>query len=852
MILQEAERRLGHRVEVQLARIRHWANCGGAQAPPSLAQFEHDLASWTAADQEALLRGLADAYLRIGDAVAASRVLSQLVERRPGDLSLRSTQFEQALRSGDDAAMRLILDELRAIEDEPQTPERTEGVLWRCGQARYLVWSSRKQGRRMIDPKVLGEVRLLLADAGNQRPSWPQVPLILAEADDLAHNPEGALRDYLKAIDLGMTDHFVVRRAVELLFELRRFEQADGLIRKWQEQGFGAGDPQLQRLAAEVSLRVNDPARALELARQSIPQGSKDYRDHLWLGQFYWAAGEAAKAEPELRRSVELGGSAPETWVTLVRFLVRTGAPEMAKAVIEQARRQLASDQAAPALARCYAELGEMDQARAQFRAALARKPDDIPTIRGAATFALAAGKLGEAEADLLKIIDLKDKAPDDAAWARRLLATVLAAAGAHHRALELVGLVDEGASYVPSSDEPTEELRARASVLAVRDNRVARRAAIRILEFLADRELMTSEDRYRLAQLYEAEGDWSRAQIQIRSLLASDPTNPLYLAYAAHSLLRHGMIDPAQFFVDTLDKQNPQSPATAELKARLLKLRGRSDEAVGLLKSLVQRRPEQVGNVAGVLEDLGQMTAAEEFYRQFAARPGRARSILALTGFLGRQGRLAEAIDLCEKASASCPPEVVAEAMVALLYSAPVDVVQCRRAAELIERGLKEKPRSAGLLFHLGNIRSLEGRYQEAEQFYRQSLASDPANSGPLANLAWLLARRDGKGREALELVARAMKLDGPAPDLLDTRAVGYLAAGRSDLAIRDLEDAITVRATPLKYVHLAQAYLMAERRKDAHAALQTARNTGLSPEKLSPLERENCERLFREVSRE
>ena len=99
----------------------------------------------------------------------------------------------------------------------------------------------------------------------------------------------------------------------------------------------------------------------------------------------------------------------------------------------------------------------------------------------------------------------------------------------------------------------------------------------------------------------------------------------------------------------------------------------------------------------------------------------------------------------------------------------------------------------SAGLLFHLGNIWSLEGRYQEAEQLYRRSLASDPANSGPLANLAWLLARRDGKGSEALELVTRAMKLDGPVPDLLDSRAISYLAAGRSDLAIRDLEDGST-----------------------------------------------------------
>lgn len=409
-----------------------------------------------------------------------------------------------------------------------------------------------------------------------------------------------------------------------------------------------------------------------------------------------------------------------------------------------------------------------------------------------------------------------------------------------------------EGASYLPGPDEPAEELQARATVLALRNNRVARRAAIRIYEYLADRVFLSSEDRFQLAQLYEAEGDWSKAHVQIRSLLATDSTNQVYLAYAARTLLRHGIIDRAQSLVDTLEKQAPKTLATVELKALLLKQKGQPDEAVGLLRSFVRESPDQAGNVAAVLEVLGQMTAAEEFYRQFAARSGQAQSILTLAAFLGRRGRLAEAIDHCEKASSLGPPEVVAGMTVALLYSAPVDAVQCRRAAELIERELKKEPRNAGLLFQLGNIQSLEGRYQEAEQSYRQSLASDPANSGPLANLAWLLARRDGKGGEAVELVEKAMKLDGPAPDLLDSRAVSYLAAGRSDLAIRDLEVAISERATPLKYVHLAQAYLMAARRTDAHAALQTARNTGLSPEKLSPLERENYERLFKEVSRD
>ena len=72
-------------------------------------------------------------------------------------------------------------------------------------------------------------------------------------------------------------------------------------------------------------------------------------------------------------------------------------------------------------------------------------------------------------------------------------------------------------------------------------------------------------------------------------------------------------------------------------------------------------------------------------------------------------------------------------------------------------------------------------------------------------------------------------MTLDGPAPDLLDTRAVAYLAMGRDDLAIKDLEDAVAVRPSPLKYLHLAEAYLMASRRSEATLALHSAKTAGL-----------------------
>ena len=97
---------------------------------------------------------------------------------------------------------------------------------------------------------------------------------------------------------------------------------------------------------------------------------------------------------------------------------------------------------------------------------------------------------------------------------------------------------------------------------------------------------------------------------------------------------------------------------------------------------------------------------------------------------------------------------------------------------------------------------------------------------------------------------MGQGIALDGPAPDLLDARAVTYLAIGRSDLAIEDLKDAIAVVPSPVKYLHLAQAYLKARRRNEAKEALRNAEAAGLSAARLTPLERTNCESLLNELA--
>ena len=215
------------------------------------------------------------------------------------------------------------------------------------------------------------------------------------------------------------------------------------------------------------------------------------------------------------------------------------------------------------------------------------------------------------------------------------------------------------------------------------------------------------------------------------------------------------------------------------------------------------------------MLEQIGEFAAAEQAYRTYAAQSSQPEPYLPLASFLARQNRVSEAIDLCERAwSASSRPQAVAEAVVAMLYSSSIDPAQCRRAAELLKRALDKSPNDAALLFHLGNIRCLQGDYQEAERLYNGSIEADQTNSGPLANLAWLLARRDAQGSKAMELVARAVKLDGLIPDLLDAQALAYMASGQSDLAIKDSQDAVALSPTAASTCISLPAYLMADQR--------------------------------------
>src|SRR5262249_50190620 len=106
-------------------------------------------------------------------------------------------------------------------------------------------------------------------------------------------------------------------------------------------------------------------------------------------------------------------------------------------------------------------------------------------------------------------------------------------------------------------------------------------------------------------------------------------------------------------------------------------------------------------------------------------------------------------------------------------------------------------------------------------------------------------------KAGEAVELVNRAIAIEGEAPSLVDTRAVARIQLGQVDQALANL---LAIRKQspqhPSFALHLAWAYHAKGQDDQARTELREAEKLGLKPGTLDPLEGAIFERLRKELS--
>jgi tetratricopeptide (TPR) repeat protein len=829
-LLAEAEKETDA-VDLRLARARLLA----AEKPEGLtAQLDvlgrEAQPPFSAEDQARLLAGLAEVYFRAGNSAKAREYCKRLAANpaHQTDLRLRLFVFDLALRDGAEADMEEALKDIRTVEDG-------SGPYTRFGTALALIRQAKRPGQK--DPaRLLDQASRELDHVAEMRPYWSKLAVARAEICEQRGQPELVIEELKKAVGTGEGSPAVVGKLVSTLNARQRYQEAFQELQKARRLLQANSD--LHRLAAGLALWQDKPAEALEHARQAVEAETENFRDLVWLGQMLDATNKPDEGLKKLRRAIELAPTDPVPYVALIQTVAGRGRESEATALIKEVADKVDPQRRALALAQCYEAVNNTEKARIYYDEALQKQASNIAVVRAVILFRLRTNRFDSAEQVLRRVVLGEVEASEaDRTWARQALALVLANGvdyGRFQEALLLAGVkLDEAGRLVREPVrvrvENTDAVLTRARVLATQPVREYRERAVELFESLDRDQALTPNDKLILALLHESGGQWPKAQEQLDYLVSQYPGAQQYLAQYVQLLLRHDDTRRAEVELKKLEElENKRQAgtnayATQDLRALLLEKTGKKEDAIALIRRTV-------------------------------GRPGAPpEGPVVLIAALARAEKYAEALELCEQTWAKWPenkirPEALGAATVSLLRAMRPTDDQVARLEKCLKSAIELNRERMVLRLHLADVCDLRGRYRDAEALYREVLVKEPNNAVALNNLAWLVSHHGAQGEEALELITKAVQGFGRRAELLDTRAMVLLQLGRTDEALADLREVTSDMPTASRLFHLARAQHATRDRDGAGKTLKQARALGLAPDKLHPVEQQDCRALLEE----
>jgi tetratricopeptide (TPR) repeat protein len=867
-LLRAAREHLGDRVELRLEQASLIEAREGAKAVSALLELAQGAASFSTDDQARLRVGLAGHLQAVGATQQAKELAEEVAGESPQNLAANLLLFDLAVAENDDSSMAKWLQGIKGCKSDADAP-----ILALYGDAVRLVLAVETSPDRSSERQraKLQKASNALNEARGQRPAWPRLALLLARIEELRDKPALAIPLFQQAVDSGAGDGVAIHLIV-LLAAQKDYDQAERLLRLLDEKQ-AALTPEVAPSAFSALSHGNDFVKALELAHRACA-ASNDCQHHIWFGRIATEvvlAGKLregdernewlAKAEQAFQHAIQLDQHEVGAWFGLLNFYKRTGRTQELEEATERARQQLAASELHLVLTRYYQSIDDVPGARQQLELALTENPDEPRTLRGAAEFHIVRHELAEARPLLEHLLAPQVKAePADRAFARQNLALVHLSDRTYGSFLKAVELVKGDDPENPANRRATAILLARSPAGA------DRRQAIEILKDLQAQSLVDNADLFLLAQLYWMRRQHAEALETMASLLEKSANNADYAAGYARMLLDETRLEDAEPWIKRLEGLEPQSARTADLRARALAMRRRESKAVKVLEDVLAQSPDGAdaskfdrGQLGGLLEAIANwkparggprpeefLKAAERQFRQAAADSPSPERQTALAGFLGRHGKVREALRLYDELWSNNQFDAAAVGYAGLASQGHLNASQLIEAERRIGDLLAKQPDSMPLLAALARVYRAQGKQDLVESTYRTILAASPNNVVALNNLAVLLTLRQSNAEEARRLIERALELGGPSPALLDSRAMVELAAGDPQPAIHDLEEATADEPSPEYYFHLAQAHLKRNDLNAAGQAIEKGRSLGLDEQSLHPLERDAYQQVL------
>jgi tetratricopeptide (TPR) repeat protein len=831
----------GDQAVLRIARARILTQQGhGSEARESLVR---DLDRLPPNQRPSVWMELGNLYAGQRETAQARKAYREWARLLPNDPMPLLFLLELDLAVGDEKAVAEGIEKLQDIG-------AAHDLHYRVAQVLDLLRPHKGESQPEREER-LAKAERLIGEIRDQDPQQRYADLLEGQLHERRGDLAKAAKSYEQAISHEGGPAALQRLAVIYA----HLKKDDDLSRLQRERGDAAA--RLGQLAAETALQEGDKERAAKLADKVVAGAPDDVNARIWWARIYNTLGRPAEAEKALRDLIAKRRGEAQPWLALLALQVGRKQAEAARKTADEAAAAVTQGDY-PELfhAECYRAAGDLAKADACYQEALKKHPDDPRVVREAAGFYEAAGRVDLAHR-LLSALLGRDPSQR---WAVRGLALIESA--------QAKNIEQWAPAYIrlgdPSATDTPEDRLARAIVLSrgPRDDqhREARAILERLLEDLPAGLATAATARGVLARLDLQAGtpELAAKAAALAKLDAGDGAAAAAVAFYAEALIRAKQLDEAERQLNRLALLAPDDLATTRLRARLLAARGRPEEAAGVLEKAYEARRDDPG--AGALGHeltlelvaLGRLDAAERLARALSQRKDYSAKATALLGFvLTKQGRPREAMDLYEEAVAKGDPAAMREAVQNALYLATgskgKDAAMLDRAEAVLGKALEREPSAPDLLVQKGYLRHLQGKYEDEVQLYKDALAKSPDDLRFLNNLAWTLSEYLGRPQEALKWIEEAFRRTGAkGPNLLDTRGVILTRLGRLDEAIRDLEEAAKGKPDAAVYYHLARAYHKAGREADFRRARAAARQAGMTPERLDPVDREEMKALL------
>lgn len=837
-VLERAETEIGPGPQLRLAKIDCASLLPRDEAPAVLNGLAEGLDQAPPDDRRAILDHLASAHIRLGDLDRAAEYLKGLSAMASDDIDILSRRADLALVRGQDAEAEEIAGLIRAAEGD-------SGTVWRYVTAGALL----SRASQTQDAAAVGALRkaasTLVDEILSLRKDWWGGPLARGRIAELDGRVEDAARDFVRALELGAPQPTLAHRTVLLLSQLGWNDQADQVLQNIEDRDESTSD--LKLLVARTALDRRERDRAVALARQAVPESSRDPRLLTALADLLTAAGRFDEAEKPITQALALAPDHAPAWIARVRLLAVSGRRDEIPPVLDEAARRVRPQEAELTLALCRSIAGD-DQMAELAAEALKVKAGDATVIRSAAEFHVDTQNVGRAKPLLDALLDPKTNAPPETiAWARRAMALLAVRSGDQRLVREAIARFEQNGPGT-SSLEPDDQ-RVVAVLLTASPDR--RDEGVAALDKLRRERRLRREDRFLLARLHQERDEWPACRELMTALVNETPPDENHVLAFANWMIDKEEFDDAERLLRPFRAQSSLAELRlVEARSRLLKARGRDEAAAALLADRAELHPDESAALATLLERLDRTDDAEQLYRRFAALDSKDPARLSpLILFLARQGREEEAVTLCESVAKAGPAEAVvpvALTMLSSLQSSSTGFVD--RLGALIERAVGSAPDSASSRLILALLRTKQNRSDEAKKLYDQLLSDNPDDAGVLNNLAFILGSQDDP--RALDLINRALAIAGPDASLLDTRAMIHLSRGEASSAIEDLNRAVALNPRkPILHVRLAEARLAEGKPDEARNSLQRADELGAATAALDPRDQASLDQLRRDL---